>query len=222
MREACALCGNSRGPTNADALNTQEAGQLLDASGASGEIAGFDALIRRSSRHALADTAADALVMTLRRCHSGEPGATRPARAAPTPKKESTTRVQPLRTDGAGPAAARECAAIAADLERVKALVTDAGDKLLASFNEVAARLPQMSLPEADKLRLVAAVTTAVTALQFQDMVMQLTGHAQRRLNVLQDCLKTLTHEPADPLLASTRMQPVRQSALGAGAIDLF
>lgn len=123
---------------------------------------------------------------------------------------------------GAGPAAARECAAIAADLERLKALVADAGDKLLASFNEVAARLPQMALPEVERQRLVAAVTTAVTALQFQDMATQLTGHAQRRLIVLQDCLKSLTHEPPDPLLATTRLQPVRQNAVGAGAIDLF
>lgn len=126
------------------------------------------------------------------------------------------------RTDGAGPAAARECAAIAADLERLKALIADAGDKLAASFNEVAARLPQMRLPDADKAQLAAAVTTAVTSLQFQDMAAQLTGHAQRRLTVLQDCLKKLTHEPPDPLLADTRMQPVRQSAVGAGSIDLF
>ena len=126
------------------------------------------------------------------------------------------------RTDGAGPAAARECAAIAADLERLKTLIADAGDKLLASFNDVAQRLPQMALPDPEKARLVASVTTAVTALQFQDMASQLVGHAQRRLNVLQDCLKTLTHEPADPLLATTRMQPVRQNAVGAGSIDLF
>jgi hypothetical protein len=124
--------------------------------------------------------------------------------------------------DGAGPAAARECAAIAADLERLKALIVDAGDKLLASFNELAARLPQMAQTEVDRTGLMATVTTAVTALQFQDMATQLTGHAQRRLNVLQDCLKTLTHEPPDPLLATTRLQPVRQNAVGAGAIDLF
>ncbi len=130
--------------------------------------------------------------------------------------------MQSTSTDGAGHLAARECAAIAADLERLKNLIADAGDKLLASFNEVAMRVPQMALPEAEQLQLVTAVTSAVTALQFQDMATQLTGHAQRRLNVLQDCVKTLSHEPPDALTANTRMQPVRQSAVGAGSIDLF
>lgn len=130
--------------------------------------------------------------------------------------------MQPSTPDGAGTAAARECAAIAADLERLKTLIADAGDKLLTSFNEIASRVPQMALPEPEQLKLVGAVTAAVTALQFQDMATQLTGHAQRRLNVLQDCVKTLAHEPPDALTANTRMQPVRQSAVGAGSIDLF
>lgn len=124
--------------------------------------------------------------------------------------------------DSAGAAAARECAAIAADLERLKVLIADAGDKLLASFNEVAGCVSQMALPTSDQQRLTGAITDAVTALQFQDMATQLTGHAQRRLNVLQDCLRRLSDEAPDPLLATTRMQPVRQTAMGAGAIDLF
>jgi len=127
-----------------------------------------------------------------------------------------------LTDDNAGSAAARECAAIAADLERLKTLIADAGDKLLESFNEVSARVPKMPLSDAERTKLMMAVTSAVTALQFQDMATQLTGHAQRRLNVLQDCLKTLTHQAPDPLLVDTRMQPVRQSAVGAGSIDLF
>lgn len=128
----------------------------------------------------------------------------------------------PTSTDGADVAAARECASIAADLERLKALIADAGDKLLASFNVVAERVPQMNLPSNERQQLLAAVTAAVTALQFQDMATQLTGHAQRRLSVLQDCVKTLSHEPPDALTANTRMQPVRQSEMGAGSIDLF
>lgn len=65
-------------------------------------------------------------------------------------------------------------------------------------------------------------MAVAVTALQFQDMATQLTQHAQKRLAVLQDALKTLSHDEADPLLATTRMQPVRQAGMGAGSIDLF
>jgi hypothetical protein len=124
--------------------------------------------------------------------------------------------------DSAGQAAARECAAIAADLERLKALIADAGDKLVASFKEVADRAPRLGLPASEMQHLNMAITNAVTALQFQDMATQLTGHAQRRLNVLQDCVRRLSDEAPDPLLATTRMQPVRQSAVGAGSIDLF
>lgn len=121
-------------------------------------------------------------------------------------------------------AVARECAAIAADLERLKALIADAGDKLLSSFNAVSTRVPHMAMADAERAQVVSAITTAVTALQFQDMATQLTGHAQGRLAVLQDCLRRRTPDPAeiDPLLVDTRMQPVRQSAVGAGSIDLF
>lgn len=120
----------------------------------------------------------------------------------------------------AGGMAARECAAVASDLECLKALITEAGDRLLASFNQVAAQLPG----EADDVQrgpVAKAVADAVTALQFQDMATQLIRHAQRRLEALEGCLKPLAHE-ADPLPATTRTQPVRQSAMSAGPIDLF
>lgn len=122
----------------------------------------------------------------------------------------------------AGHQAARECAAIASDLERMKVLITDAGDRLLASFNQVSALLPTMASSEKERRKVDAAVTAAITALQFQDMATQLTQHARRRLEVLEGCLKSLSHEPADPLLATTRMQPVRQSAMKAGSIEFF
>jgi hypothetical protein len=122
------------------------------------------------------------------------------------------------RTD-AGHAAALECAAIAADLERLKAMINDAGDKLLASFNQVSEIAPRLD-GAGERARLGAAVTSAVTALQFQDMATQLTQHAQARLNALERCLVAL--EVDDPLLAATRMQPVRQSHVSAGSIDLF
>jgi hypothetical protein len=125
-------------------------------------------------------------------------------------------------TASAEHAAARECAAIAADLERLKALIAEAGDELAASFGAVGDAVSRLSHDKAEQRRIGQAVSAAVTALQFQDMATQLTEHAQRRLTVLQDCLKSLSHEQADPLLASTRMQPVRQAGMGAGSIDLF
>jgi hypothetical protein len=121
-----------------------------------------------------------------------------------------------------GSMAAQECAAIASDLERLKVLINDAGDRLLASFNQVSAALPRMTGSDEQRRSLGGAVTAAVTALQFQDMATQLTQHAQRRLEVLEGCLKSLSHSADDPLLANTRMQPVRQTAMGAGSIDFF
>jgi serine/threonine protein kinase HipA of HipAB toxin-antitoxin module len=122
----------------------------------------------------------------------------------------------------AGHAAALECAAIAADLERLKALINDAGDKLLASFNQVSEIAPRLDGSAGERAELGAAVTSAVTALQFQDMATQLTQHAQARLNALERCLVTLAPDVDDPLLAATRMQPVRQSHVSAGSIELF
>lgn len=116
---------------------------------------------------------------------------------------------------------ALECEAIIADLERLKTMITDAGDRLLVSFNEVGALAAQKTRSEDDERRLALAVANAVTALQFQDMANQLTGHAQRRLNSLQRALSTLS-DGVDPLLANSRLQPVRQAGMGAGSIDLF
>src|SRR5262249_33078379 len=111
---------------------------------------------------------------------------------------------------------ALECEAIIADLERLKMMITDAGDRLLLSFNEVGALASQKTRSEDDERRLAHAVANAVTALQFQDMANQLTSHAQRRLNSLQKALSTLA-DGVDPLLANSRLQPVRQAGMGAG-----
>ena len=122
----------------------------------------------------------------------------------------------------AGSTAARECAAIARDLARLTALISDAGDKLLLSFNRVTEIAPRVAAQPADRAALDGAIGSAVTALQFQDMATQLTQHAQRRLAELEKALSTLAAEAHDPLDAPTRMQPVRQTGMGAGSIDLF
>jgi hypothetical protein len=114
---------------------------------------------------------------------------------------------------------ARECAAIAADLERLKTLITDAGDRLLMSFNTVSARLPTPGRSGA-AADIAGAIGSAVTALQFQDMAAQLIGHAQRRLHVLMNCIEI--DQANDPLFAATRAQPVRQTQMNSGSIDLF
>jgi predicted nucleic acid-binding Zn-ribbon protein len=120
----------------------------------------------------------------------------------------------------AGRGAAQECAAIADDLERLKTLIADAGDRLLSSFNQVGALTPELSGTDDTRLQLREAISSAVTALQFQDMATQLTAHAQRRLNALEDCLRSLSEEAA--LTLTVRAQPVRQAEMSSGAIDLF
>lgn len=140
------------------------------------------------------------------------------------PGNETTmTQIEP-RTDNLpddGRTAAQECAAIEADLERLKALVNDAAGRLLGSFNEIA-RLEQLAKRSADESeRMATAIGTAVTALQFQDMATQLTGHAQRRLVALENCLRSLYGEAVAATLTE-HPQPVRQAEMSAGSIDLF
>ena len=117
--------------------------------------------------------------------------------------------------------AALECEAIAADLERLKTLIADAGDRLMTSFNVVGTLVPRPAHSEEEQRRLAGAIATAVTALQFQDMANQLTSHAQGRLTILQETLGRFCDD-VDPLLATTRLQPVAQAGMGAGSIDLF
>jgi hypothetical protein len=121
----------------------------------------------------------------------------------------------------AGLGAAQECALIEADLERLKALINDAGERLLMSFNQVAAVLPTLATSDVQRAQVVEAVHAAVTALQFQDMATQLTGHAQRRLSVLEEQLRSLSGEAARGL-QMIQPHPVRQVEMTAGSIDLF
>jgi len=112
----------------------------------------------------------------------------------------------------AGLDAAQECALIEADLERLKALI---------SFNQVAAVLPSVAASDVQRRQVAEAVHAAVTALQFQDMATQLTGHAQRRLSVLEERLRSLSDEAARSL-QMIQPHPVRQVEMTAGSIDLF
>lgn len=123
--------------------------------------------------------------------------------------------------DQAGLEAAQECALIEADLERLKSLINDAGERLLISFDQVAAVLPALATTEPQRTQVIEAVYAAVTALQFQDMATQLTGHAQRRLSVLEERLRSLSPEAARGLQI-VHPHPVRQVEMSAGSIDLF
>jgi hypothetical protein len=127
----------------------------------------------------------------------------------------------PTPRDQAGLDAARECALIEADLERLKALINDAGERLLFSFNQVASMLPGLCADDAKRTQMEQAVHGAVTALQFQDMATQLTGHAQRRLSVLEERLRSLSDQAARGLQMA-QPHPVRQAEMTVGSIELF
>ena len=123
--------------------------------------------------------------------------------------------------DQAGLGAAHECALIEADLERLKALINDAAERLLISFNQVADVLAALAVTDAQRSQVIEAVHAAVTALQFQDMATQLTGHAQLRLSVLEERLRSLSDQAARGLQMG-HTHPVRQVEMTAGSIDIF
>lgn len=121
----------------------------------------------------------------------------------------------------AGLDAAQECALIEADLERLKSLINDAGERLMVSFNQIAALLPALSAGAEQRAQMVQSVHAAVTALQFQDMATQLTEHAQRRLSVLEERLRSLSDEAARGL-PRIAPHPVRQVEMRDGSVELF
>jgi hypothetical protein len=123
--------------------------------------------------------------------------------------------------DQAGLGVAQECAQIEADLGRLKSLIDDAGERLSFSFGQVARILPAMQFDEAQRAQVDEAVRRAVTALQFQDIAIQLTSHAQRRLAALEERLRSLSDEAAQGL-EFVQSHPVRQAEMSAGSIDLF
>jgi hypothetical protein len=119
-------------------------------------------------------------------------------------------------------AAAQECAAIEADLERLKALFNDAADQLLSSFHEVAQLEAQTERGGEESARVAGALSKAVTALQFQDLATQLAGHAQSRLLSLESCLLKLCGETGEGPSLESRPQPVGQAEMKAGNVELF
>jgi tRNA (Thr-GGU) A37 N-methylase len=116
------------------------------------------------------------------------------------------------------------------DLHRLEGLLNHATDNLLERFEEANAALS--SVVVTDSPQLVAAQTAlrqAVTELQFQDMASQLIWHTTK---VLQGCAfrlasETMGHdgsEEAAPFaeMAPDRPNPVTQSEMDAGSVELF
>ncbi|MCW5263411.1 hypothetical protein [Verminephrobacter eiseniae] len=116
------------------------------------------------------------------------------------------------------------------DLQRLEGLLNHATDNLLECFGAANASLTDGVVgtwPELLAAR--SALRNAVTELQFQDMASQLIWHTTK---VLQGCAFRLASdamgheegEDAAPFaeMAPDRPNPVTQSEMDAGSVDLF
>ncbi|RYF53288.1 MULTISPECIES: hypothetical protein [unclassified Acidovorax] len=116
------------------------------------------------------------------------------------------------------------------DLHRLEGLLSHATDNLLERFGEANSALTDDVVGDSPHLASVrTALRSAVTELQFQDMASQLIWHTTK---VLQGCAFRLASEAmgdedgeeAAPFadMAPDRPNPVTQSEMDAGSIDLF
>jgi hypothetical protein len=115
------------------------------------------------------------------------------------------------------------------DLERLQRLLEDAGSTLMQRFHEAMALLqvgsPGAALSNAQELR--ASVSSAITALQFQDMATQLIAHTTQRLRNCADRLAAQTMGEDEDGVAVVqelplRPNPVTQDEMDAGSVELF
>ena len=116
------------------------------------------------------------------------------------------------------------------DLHRLEGLLSHATDNLLERFGEANAVLSDETVGNCPELVAArAALRSAVTELQFQDMASQLIWHTTK---VLQGCAFRLASEAmgqeegeeAAPFaeMEPDRPNPVTQSEMDAGSVDLF
>lgn len=116
------------------------------------------------------------------------------------------------------------------DLHRLEGLLNHATDNLLERFGEANALLTDAVVGDSEPLLAArAALRNAVTELQFQDMASQLIWHTTK---VLQGCAfrlasEVMGHEEGEEAapfadMAPDRPNPVTQSEMDAGSVDLF
>lgn len=121
------------------------------------------------------------------------------------------------------------------DLARLEALLAHAIDNLMHRFGAASTALEAAHESGAPVLVAIDALRHAVVGLQFQDMASQSIAHTR---NVLRECSQRLGPDggessaaaaavaaPALPIRSNTlvpRANPVAQSAMAVGSIDLF
>lgn len=117
------------------------------------------------------------------------------------------------------------------DLHRLEGLLNHATSNLLERFSEANGLLAGNGPPDRDEMEAARhALRSAVTELQFHDMATQLIWHTTQ---VLQGCAfrlasETMGYEEGEDLSAPAqsmmpeRPNPVTQSEMDAGSVDLF
>lgn len=116
------------------------------------------------------------------------------------------------------------------DLHRLEGLLSHATDNLLDRFGEANGLLSDAVVADSEPLQAArVALRSAVTELQFHDMATQLIWHTTK---VIQACAfrlasETMGEEEGEESadfgdVAPARPNPVTQSEMDAGSIDLF
>ena len=113
------------------------------------------------------------------------------------------------------------------DLDRLQSLLADACETLIQRFrgaaDDIDGLLKATDPPPTQPDRLHharAQLAGALTALQFQDMASQLIHHTDARLRRCAAQLGSQAAQPQTP--AAARPNPVAQSEMDAGAVELF
>lgn len=121
------------------------------------------------------------------------------------------------------------------DLERLHRLLSDASEALMTHFYGANRQLNVLlhqgaAFPNLDTHVLhdaMSSLSSAVTALQFQDMASQLINHTHQRLRACADQLarEVMGQDPEGEAVvqeAPQRPNPVTQDEMDAGSVELF
>jgi len=114
------------------------------------------------------------------------------------------------------------------DLSRLVTLLDDACRQLLLHFDAATAQVRALPTDDpAGRERACVEIGKAVTALQFQDLSSQLVAHAGDRLRYCADRLANAAlggdeDDEGVVCIAPSRPNPVTQSEMDAGSVELF
>jgi len=112
-----------------------------------------------------------------------------------------------------------EIAGMRREIDQARELLLDAIGKLTAGFAGVRDVIAESG--QAPSAKLDQEISAIVTALQFQDLLDQILGHALRRLDAIEGALGIVT-EGSGAAETAPRGKPVAQRQMDAGDMELF